>query len=282
MDKTPTSPKACSAQFEGTRGTSPSSDPTPTPPVAPPARFAVSEETRYATWYETPEGAFALARKEELLCKLMSGWVRRSRSMLVMGAGQGVFLENLWDLGFDVTGQESVPELLAEARTRLGSRADFAFGVPDHLPFDDCTFDYAVAVDALEFWRDPEAVLREMNRIACAGIILIFPNTWSLFGLRCRLARGDRNYGTFRPYLRSPRAIHRLIKKVFGQQRAVWRSTLLAPVWTWKPHPALECINTVDIRLPVGGFTGVRIDFGPISTGTPLAVRSGAMVSTAE
>ena len=247
-----------------------------------PAHFIVNDAVRYASWYETREGAFALARKKELLRRLLSGWVRRSRSMLVMSAGQGLFLESLWESGFDVTGQEHTPDLLAEARGRLGNRADFALGAPDYLPFDDCSFDYAVAVDALEFWPDPEAALREMSRVACGGIILIFPNAWSLFGLRCRLWRGHGNYASMAPYMQSPCQVQRLIRSAFGQEKTEWRSALLAPTSTWRPHPVLEFINAMDIRLAVGGFTGVRIDFGSVSTGTPLALRAGGSVSTAE
>ena len=241
--------------------------------------FVVNAKSRYVSWYATREGAFALARKEELLRRLISGWSRRTRSMLVMGAGQGVFLENLWESGFDVTGHEQQPELMEEARKRLGNRADFVLGAPDRLPFDDNFFDYAVAVDALEFWPDPEAVLREMRRVACCGVILMAPNAWSMFGLRCRAGRGQHGYGSIRPFLHSPRSMQRMLKNVFKQEKKEWLSALLAPVSTWRPYPVLEFANSLDIRLALGAVMGVRIDFGPMATGTSLTVRADAAVS---
>jgi SAM-dependent methyltransferase len=228
----------------------------------PPAR-----ETRYAAWYATREGAFALARKEEFLRRLLSGWVRRSRSMLVVQAGEGIFLESLWESGFDVTGQESAPDLLDAARSRLGARAEYALGSPDYLPFDSCSFDYAVAVDALEFCRNPEAVLREMGRVACGGVILMVPNAWSLSGLFCRRTSA---YGALRPFLQNPRVLYRLVRKVFAGHRAAWISSLLGPVWSWRPYPPAIFANSLDTPIPVGAEIGIRIDFGPLSTGTPL------------
>jgi SAM-dependent methyltransferase len=220
-----------------------------------------------------------LARKEELLRRLLSGWARRSRSLLVVQAGEGMFLESLWESGFDVTGQESVPALLDAARARLGARAEYALSAPDHLPFDPCSFDYAVAVDALEFCRDQEAVLREMDRVVCGGVILMVPNAWSLSGLCCR--RGAA-CGPLRPFLQSPRVLQRLVKKVFAGQRAVWISSLLGPAWSWRPYPPAILANSLHTPLPAGAVIGVRIDFGPLSTGTPLPAAVRSPVSTLE
>ncbi|MDR2160884.1 MAG: class I SAM-dependent methyltransferase [Desulfovibrio sp.] len=243
------------------------------------ASFSVTPETRYAYWYATSSGAFALARKKELLGRLLSGWTRRTRSLLVVQAGDGIFLENLWESGFDVTGQESVPALLGAARARLGGRADYALGAPDLLPFDSCSFDYAVAVDALEFCREPGAVLREMGRVACGGLILMVPNAWSLLGLRCLLAADHR---PLLPFLQSPRRLHRLLKKTFAGQRTVWLSSLLGPVCSWRFSAPAVFANSLDSPFPLGAVAGVRIDFGPLSAGTPLLVPLRSPVSSVE
>jgi SAM-dependent methyltransferase len=248
--------------------------PGPSPDAGAPRQ---TPETRYSPWYATREGAFALARKEEFLRRLLSGWVRRSRSMLVVQAGQGIFLESLWESGFDVTGQESVPGLLSAARERLGARAEYSLSAPDYLPFEDCSFDYAVAVDALEFCRNPEAVLREMNRVACGGVLLLVPNAWSLSGLGCRRATP---YGVLRPLLQSPAVMQRLVKKVFAGHRAAWTSSMLGPVWSWRPYAPAVFVNSLDTPVTIGAEIGIRIDFGPISSGTPLPAPVRAPVSS--
>ena len=257
--------------------TPPSADPGAGRAVETPGPLPLTPEGRYAAWYATPAGAFVLARKQELLRRLLSGWVRRSRSMLVVQAGEGLFLESLWESGFDVSGQESDPALLDAARARLGARAEYALGAPDHLPFDSCSFDYAVAVDALEFCREPEAVLAEMDRVACGGVLLMIPNAWSLSGL---CSRRTAAYGALRPLLQSPGVLYRMVKKVFAGHRAVWTSSLLGPVWSWRPHPSAIFANSLDTHLPLGAVLCIRIDFGPLSTGTPLP--ASVPVSTLE
>lgn len=236
---------------------------------------------RYDAWYDTEEGAFALARKEELMRALFSGWPRRSRSVLVLGVGQGEFLESLWESGFDVTGQDSVPEYIEISRKRLGTRAELAFSAPELLPFDDCSFDYAVAVDAFEFWDDPEAVLEEIGRVVCGGLIVLFPNAWSLLGLECRLGRKAGTCGALSPHLKSPRAVNRLIHKVYGPRETAWMANLLAGGRTLRPAPLWTRLNSLRIPLPLGGLVGIRVDFGPQYSGTPLLLTAREPVSSA-
>ncbi len=235
---------------------------------------------RYDAWKGQAAGAVALDRSRDLLRALLAGWPRRSRSMLVFNAGSGAFLETLWEAGFDVTAHDSDPEYLALARKRLGSRADFVLSAPDHLPFDDCFFDYAVAVAALEFWPDPEAVLREISRVACGGLIVIFPSAWSLFGLECRLRGRHALCAAARPLLQSPRSVARLLRRVYGGKKKVWSSILPGPSRTWSERSWLKPVNGLRLPLPLGAFTGVRVDFGPLYAGTPLLLRSSDPVAS--
>lgn len=237
---------------------------------------------RYQAWYASPAGSFAMARCRDMLRSLLSGWPRRSRSVLVLNAGSGAFLETLWEAGFDVTGQDSEPEFLDQAKLALGKRAEYVLSVPEHLPFDDGHFDYAVAVAALEFWKDPEAVLREMERLACCGVILIFPNAWSLFGLECRLHAKSPLCSTALPLLRTPYSILTLSRDVFGKKKTAWASVLPAVTATWKPRGVWRVLNAFQCPVPLGAFTGLRIDFGPLYTGTPLLLRNASPVVSAE
>jgi SAM-dependent methyltransferase len=235
---------------------------------------------RYEAWRGLIAGAFAMDRCRDLLRTLLAGWPRRSRSVLAFNAGNGTVLETLWEAGFDVTGQDSDPAYLELARTHLGSRADFVLSAPDHLPFDDSFFDYAVAVAALEFWETPETVLKEIGRVACGGLILIFPSAWSLFSLECRLRRRAPLCAAVRHLLLSPRKVNRLLRHVYGDKKTVWSSILPGPSHTWTDLSWPGQMNRLKPPLPVGAFTGVRVDFGPYYTGTPLLLRSSDPVAS--
>ena len=237
---------------------------------------------RYQPWQESEAGSVGLELCHTLLRRLFSGWPRRARSMLVMGAGGGDFIESLWESGFDVTGQESDSAFLAKARERMGARAEFVLSAPDHLPFDDCAFDYTVVAAAYEFWENPEAVLREINRLTCRGIILIFPNEWSLFGLECRMRKRNPLCASARPLLQNPKEVWTTARRVFGKKKMAWASVLPASTWTWKRSPLFRLLNTPVCPLPLGAFAGLRIDFGPLLTGTPLLLKATDPVTSAE
>ncbi len=243
-------------------------------------------EQRYQPWLEQAEGVYALARCKELLRGLLSGWPRRSRSALVFNAGSWDLIDTLWEAGFDVTGQENDPAFFEQIRERLGKRVNLVLSAPDHLPFDDCSFDYAVAAAAVpQFWERPEAVLQEIHRVACNGVILLFPNSWSLFGLECRLRKSAALCVSARPLLQSPRGLLRLTRTAFGKKKVAWASALLGPSRTWKEGGLCSSLNPLLFPLPVGAFAGLRIDFGPLYTGTPLLLRSpehAAPVASAE
>lgn len=227
---------------------------------------------RYQQWLAHERGIVALECCQVLLRGLLAGWPRRSRSMLMLNAGSAAYAETLWEAGFDLTVQDNHPDYLDKARQRLGRRAEFVLSAPEHLPFEDCAFDYAVAAAALEFWDNPADVLREMQRLACSGIIVLFPNAFSLFGLECRLAEQDPFYLAARPLLRNPRALAATIRSIYGKKRIVWTSVLPGPSWTWRRNRWAAMLNTLRMPVPIGAFAALRIDFGPLYTGTPLPI----------
>lgn len=235
---------------------------------------------RYGEWYSSERGHFAMHRCKALLYSLLSGWPRRSRSILAFNAGSADFVELLWDCGFDVTAQDSAPEYMDYARTCLGKRAKFVLSSPDHLPFDDNSFDYAIAAAAVEFWENPETVLKEIDRLACSGVILIFPNAWSLFGLECKVRGRDPLCASTTSLLKSPRSILRLTRKIFGKKKTSWRSMLPGPSASWRPLRMLNPLNNAQMSIPMGAFAGLRIDFGPLYTGTPMPLRNPAPVTS--
>ncbi|MDL2279216.1 class I SAM-dependent methyltransferase [Desulfovibrio sp. OttesenSCG-928-G11] len=242
----------------------------------------INDAERYSRWAEYRTGVYAVEACQGLLRQLLSGWPRRSRSVLTLGSGSCALIETLWEAGFDVTAQDSDPDFLDKGRRLLGNRVDFVLSSPTALPFDDDAFDYVVAALALEFWEDPGAALAEMARLATGGAIIIFPNAWSVFGLECRLRRGDALCASARPLLRSPRRVARLAARAFGKKKRAWLSTLPLCSATWRRETLFRRLNSLYPPLPLAAFAGLRIDFGPLYTGTPLLLRQSEPVAPAK
>ena len=57
---------------------------------------------------------------------------------------------------------------------RLPDAAPCLAGSAEHLPFDDQSFDAAMAVSTVHHWQDPIAGLREMRRVARRGVVFAF------------------------------------------------------------------------------------------------------------
>ncbi len=136
---------------------------------------------KYERWFSTPEGQFALDREVRLLQAVLAGWPRRRRKLLEIGCGTGLFLETLYQMGFDVSGIDKSPEMVMVARNRLANRADLHIGDGELLPFSENEFDYAYLWTVLEFTADPEAMLAEAARVAEKGILIGFLNKNSLY-----------------------------------------------------------------------------------------------------
>jgi SAM-dependent methyltransferase len=84
--------------------------------------------------------------------------------LLDIGCGSGYAARMAAALGATVTGIDITPELIEIAQERL-PEADFVTGGMDALPFDEGTFDAAVAFNAFQFADDPAQAAREASRI---------------------------------------------------------------------------------------------------------------------
>jgi demethylmenaquinone methyltransferase / 2-methoxy-6-polyprenyl-1,4-benzoquinol methylase len=68
-----------------------------------------------------------------------------------------------------VVGLDQSPEMLAEARRRLGDDVRLIEGTADRLPFGDATFDGLTFTYLLRYVDDPAATLRELARVVRRG-----------------------------------------------------------------------------------------------------------------
>lgn len=213
-------------------------------------------------------GSFALGQQKKLLSGMLACWPRRRQKLLDIGCGTGIFLEFFWSGGFEVTGVDKSPDMLAEARKKMGGRAELHLAPAEHLPFDDREFDYVSLMTVLEFVEDPESVLREAARVARKGVLITFLNRFSLYGLSVRLRKREStlSQADWFGWLK----MRELIRKNIRPGQMVSRSVLLGPPMTWKPVFGLSHINGLELFPWCGAVTAVRADLSPIPTGTPL------------
>jgi demethylmenaquinone methyltransferase/2-methoxy-6-polyprenyl-1,4-benzoquinol methylase len=74
--------------------------------------------------------------------------------------------------GCTVVGLDQSPEMLAEARRRLGEGIELVTGTAEALPFPDAAFDGLSFTYLLRYVEDPEATLRELARVVRPGGVI--------------------------------------------------------------------------------------------------------------
>jgi demethylmenaquinone methyltransferase/2-methoxy-6-polyprenyl-1,4-benzoquinol methylase len=90
--------------------------------------------------------------------------------VLDVATGTGaVARELIRQKGCSVVGLDQSPEMLAEARRRLGSDIRLVEGTADRLPFEDASFDALTFTYLLRYVPDPPATLRELARVVRPG-----------------------------------------------------------------------------------------------------------------
>ncbi len=119
----------------------------------------------YDAWYRTSKGrTYDRLEKAAVLRALQP--LRRDRKLLDVGCGTGHWSAFFSDHGFEVTGVDLAPEMIAVAGNKRIPHATFQVADGEALPFRDNRFDVVVSITTLEFVSDVESVVREMARCA--------------------------------------------------------------------------------------------------------------------
>lgn len=235
-------------------------------------RDTIAEALNLEHWYASPQGSYALLREKRLLQRVLSAWPRRGHSLLEVECGTGIFLDFFWEGGFDVTGTDAQPDLVALAQDRLNGRAEIQTSVPEYLPFPDNEFDYVALVHVLEYAEDAPLILAEALRVAAKGVVIAFSNPWSLaaFGHACRkLLPVKKSLGLWNsPQSFSAWHYYKMLRAQSCSARFCLRSTLPGPQWTWGRR--FSAINTLTLPLPFGALGVLRIDHCLQHSGTGL------------
>ncbi len=126
--------------------------------------------------------------------------------VLDIGAGQGALSLRLQEAGARVSACDVVPEQFDVPGV------DFrAVGPDGRLPFDDSSFDAAIAVEVLEHIDGHDRFFAEVARVLAPGGIVLFttPNVLSLKSrLRFLLTGFFYSFGPLEPFTRDPVSQH--------------------------------------------------------------------------
>ncbi len=234
-----------------------------------------SSLVRYEDWYMTEEGSLALVHMRNLLRINLAGWQRRCKNMLVLHAGGGEFLEELWLAGFDVTAHDDKADNISKCQKLLGEKISYCLSSPEQMPFDDQEFEYAVAIASLEFWQNPDLVMQELARLVCCGCILIFPNKFSLFYLENLWKKRQIPPKQFL----DSRSVALLAKKHFDIKNKLWSAVLPWPSFAWA-RPKSPFSSGKTMSMPLGAFAALRLDFKDLKACPPLFLRTSVPSTT--
>ncbi|MEU6532239.1 MerR family transcriptional regulator [Streptomyces sp. NPDC046928] len=121
-----------------------------------------------ARLYDTIGGAYTATRRTEprIAAQILDA-LGDARTVLNVGAGTG----NYEPAGREVTAVE--PSAVMRRQRPAGS-APCVAAAAESLPFEDGSFDVAMAVSTVHHWEDPTAGLREMRRVARRVVVLTF------------------------------------------------------------------------------------------------------------
>ena len=95
------------------------------------------------------------------------GW--EFSSVLDVGCGTGALLARLEGPHVKAAGADLSPQMIAEARKRLGKTADLRVADSETLPWEAGSFDLVVTTDSLHHWPNPLRAFTEMHRVLKKG-----------------------------------------------------------------------------------------------------------------
>lgn len=142
-------------------------------------------------WGTAPEfvGPRHELRERLLLQVLLEG--APGRRVVDVGAGSGTFAHRLERLGFDVTAVDASAETIRRL-AGMGVKAVLADAV--RLPFEDASFEAAVAAEVLEHIADDVAALTEIARVVRPGGVVAVSVPSGRTGASDRWAGHERRY----------------------------------------------------------------------------------------
>jgi len=137
---------------------------------------------QYDSWYYTARGRWIGETEFRLIMGLLGP--EPGARILDVGCGTGYFTRRLDSKGYEVTGLDPDPAMLAYARAHRAGTEEYVLGDGRRLPFADGEFDYCISITALCFVPEEHLAIREMARVSRRGLALGLLNRWSLLYLK--------------------------------------------------------------------------------------------------
>ncbi len=137
---------------------------------------------QYDAWYYTARGRWIAEIEFRLISALLEP--EPGARILDVGCGTGYFTRRFADEGYEVTGLDPDPAMLAYARGHRAGTEDYMLGDGRRLPFSDDEFDYCISITALCFIPEERLALGELARVSRRGLALGLLNRWSLLYLQ--------------------------------------------------------------------------------------------------
>ncbi|KAF0185282.1 MAG: methyltransferase domain-containing protein [Hyphomonadaceae bacterium] len=211
-------------------------------------------DNTYQRWRSSALGRITDGLEQALLFDL-AGQVR-GRSLLDVGCGDGALAVAFAKRDALVTGLDTDPSMLAQARARSIEQSApirLVLGRAEQLPFVDAQFDFVMASTLLCLVRDRVRVVSEMARVLKPGGRLLVGElgAWSLWSL----ARRIRGWAGAQPWreahFHTPAELRRMMAKA-GLRTIAMRGSVYYPPLTWAAR----------LIAPADQWLGRRTTFG--------------------
>jgi ubiquinone/menaquinone biosynthesis C-methylase UbiE len=125
-----------------------------------------SFDAKARNYLESGDGIFSARLYDGLVSTVGT---RSWRSILDVGCGNAVVLSRLSGEGRRLCGLDLSPEMVKQARIRLGDAAELKVGRSDSLPWPDGSFDVLLCSCSFHHYPDPASSLAEFTRVLAPG-----------------------------------------------------------------------------------------------------------------
>lgn len=133
---------------------------------------------------------YAKNRRKSIVVDYLDAYAGyRSLTVLDIGCGPGVFMEEGLRRGHDMTGIDISEEMIGKARARLEKHGYSCFkcqqGDAENIPLEDETADVVLCLGVLPYLRDDRRAVEEIDRVLKKGgmVIALLPNLFKLGNL---------------------------------------------------------------------------------------------------
>ena len=221
-------------------------------------RFGEGIARSYEAWFSTPKGRLVDALEKKVIAELCG--IRPGQKVLEIGCGTGHFSAYFKELGAEVAGLDTSPEMLRRAKDRhSGLEIDFSRGDAYRLPFADNSFDLVAMITTLEFMSSPKKAMEEAFRVSKGRVFLGILNRNSLLALK-RKWSGKKVWQEARFFSLKE------VTDLLGTDKAIkWKGVVSLPLINselgFNLRLSLEEFLS-RLRLPFGAFVGILAQAG--------------------